>query len=309
MRSWAWAPLPIVLAGLGWASCSAVAQQVTVATPYQSVGDSFFENMGTSWGVGGRNWFLNVFGSPNQAAPQFGGFDPSAGAGLGFGFGGGGLNGSFLGNFSQGSRRSFTSQTPSITLQNGYPGGIFDSSLSPFVVSYIPVVGGFPAFGSLVPVQPQPVYAADGSLAGGSVVQQALERARRDEHPGDAGDVGRIEVPRPQAVAAPQARARQGAAPAVVPVPQDEASGELAATRSSSADRPAVSVAEARRLCQAEQAGQDNEVLEYLERARGAEAADKSNVARIYYQMAERRAAGALRQEIEARLRALERDP
>jgi len=298
-----------MLVGLAWAASESAAQQVTISTPYQAVGDSFFENMGTAWGLGGPNWNLSVFGSPNQAAPPFGGFDPSAGANFGFGFGGGGFGGNFLGNFSQGSRRSFVSQVPSITLQNGVPGSISDTSQSPFVISYIPVVGGFPTVASLVPRPPQPLYGPDGSLGSGSVVQQALQQARGRQPPA-GGNLGEIEVPRPQLIEPNEPALQRGN-----PAPHDDlalggdAAAVAAAAQSSSAARAAMSVAEARKLHQAEQAEQDAEVLGYVERARAAEAAGKPNVAKIYYQMAHRRAAGQLRDQIEARLRTFEPSP
>ena len=70
-----------------------------------------------------------------------------------------------------------------------------------------------------------------------------------------------------------------------------------------------MSVAEARRLHEAEQAGASEEATEYLERASRAEAAGKPAVAKIYYQMAYRRASGALRGQIQARLNALDSSP
>ena len=86
------------LLGLLVFASPAFPQQVTVSTPYQSTGDSFFENMGTSWGLNGPNWSFSFGGSPMQAAPQFGGFDPSAGANFGFAGGSGGVGGFFGGN-------------------------------------------------------------------------------------------------------------------------------------------------------------------------------------------------------------------
>ena len=76
------------------AACQAPAQQVTVGTPFHTLGDSFFERTGTNWGLNWDNGFLN-FGSPGMATPQFGGFDPSAGINGGFAFRRDGLNGFF----------------------------------------------------------------------------------------------------------------------------------------------------------------------------------------------------------------------
>ena len=95
--------------------------------------------------------------------------------------------------------------------------------------------------------------------------------------------------------------------PAAAPAVQvDPSAQKLAAAQSSSAGRAVPSVAEARRQYAAEQAKQHGEALAYLERARNAEATGKPNVAKVYYQMAARRASGKLREQITARLEALQ---
>ncbi|MFH1266630.1 MAG: hypothetical protein ABIK89_12950 [Planctomycetota bacterium] len=301
---------------LGGAEVSA--QQVTVSTPYHSVNDSFFEHMGTSWGLSGPNWSFSFGGGPLQAAPQFGGFDPSAGANLGFGWRSGGAGGFFNGNWSQGNRRSFVSQTPMVTLRNGVPGYFSDTSQTPFVMSYVPVVGGFPAL--MAPVQPMPRYMAPGpsySGTGRNAVLSALERhrAERDERErlDDASAAeaaaARMNVPaRPnvQNPGGPEDLILTGSSPAPADVAAGEPSQELAAARASSAGRPTLSVAEARRLHAAEQAEQEGEALEYVRRGRIAEAKGKPNVAKVYYQRAAARASGKLREQILARLDALQ---
>ena len=89
----------------------------------------------------------------------------------------------------------------------------------------------------------------------------------------------------------------------------DATAQKLAAARSSSAGRAAPSIARARQMHAADQARQNREARVYIERARGAEAAGKANVARIYYEMAARRASGDLRTEILKRLNALQATP
>jgi hypothetical protein len=298
------------------------AQQVTLSTPYHSLSDSFFEHMGTSWSLGGRNWFLNVGGSPTQAAPQFGGFTPNAGANFGFGFGHRGVSGQFAANWSQGFRQSFTSQVPSVTVQNGAWGVVSDTSQSPFVISYVPVVGRFPAVMHYMPVVPPSASVAPGPGSSGSghdAVLSALEGAKAQHYrreqtqnepfaPTAAPQVHAPAPPNDQAPkghddlvligpASPRHAAPSGAA--------DEPTRKLAAARASSAGRPAPSVAEARRLHATEQGAQDDEAQIWLERGRHAEAMGKPNVAKVYYQMAARRAPGPLRSEILARIEAL----
>jgi hypothetical protein len=75
-----------------------------------------------------------------------------------------------------------------------------------------------------------------------------------------------------------------------------------AMARDVAAECPAASVAElrARRLEEAEARGK--EFREFFDGGRAAEAAGKANVAKIYYQMAARRADGPLKAEILARL-------
>lgn len=273
----------------------AVAQQVTVSTPHTTVSDSFFEHTGTSWGARGNNWFFQFGppGNPNGAAPPFGGFDPSAGAN--FGFGGGPFNGGFLGNFSQGSRRSFTSVTPSVTMMNGGTGMIMDTSVSPFVMGYIPVVGGFPMVAPplVQPMVPAADYIPPGEGSGHTAVVQALQNASK-EPPVPKPGVVDAHVPEQAddfTLIGPGAAATGSAA-------ADAAGGRLTASQQSTAGRPAMSVAEAQRIRQAETAQVDSEAQRLLERGKHAQADGNLSVARTYFKMALNRASPSLRQEI-----------
>lgn len=136
-----------------------VAQQINVSTPFVGASDSFHENFGVNFGFsipggsgpGSRVVGYNGFGiTPNigfsqnsfgSAIPAFGGFTPGTGAR--FGFSGRSGNGSFnLGfNFAQGSTRTLSSTTPSVTLLNGGVGSINSGAISPFVTRIVPVVG------------------------------------------------------------------------------------------------------------------------------------------------------------------------
>ncbi|HUT94624.1 MAG TPA: hypothetical protein VMY37_34530 [Thermoguttaceae bacterium] len=294
------------------------AQQVTVSTPYHSISEGFFENMGTSWGLGGRNWFFSFGGSPTQAAPQFGGFDPSAGANFGFSRRSGGINGWFNGNWSQGCRRSFVSQTPSITLTNGYPGYMADASVTPFVVSYVPVVGGFPRVGPPGPVPPAMVPSPGSSGVGRDAVLNALQSVRADaaernrmQNASDAeAEAARMNRPaQPNVLGGAVGSSNRALLGKPAVPPSDAPTRELVAARGSSAGRPAPSVAEARRLHAAEQAAENEAALKYVELARNAEAAGKPNVAKVYYQNAARGATGELREQILGRIQTLDSPP
>src|SRR5689334_2461555 len=109
----------------------AFAQQATIQAPLQSVGDSFFEHIGASWSLRGRNGFFRFGGGP--ALPPFGGATPGAGITGGAGINGNGVNGGLAFMAGQGARRSNVMQSGNLTLYNGYPGVVADSSQSPFV--------------------------------------------------------------------------------------------------------------------------------------------------------------------------------
>ena len=142
---------------------SAFAQQIYVETPGTRVTDSFYENMGVSFGFGlpggqgngsrvvgllpdGRlNPLGNIIFSQNGSAsaiPPFGGYDPNANANFGYGIltpGGGGYA---LGiQFGSGNTRSVSSVTPGIMVQNGFGGSIGSGAFRPFVTGVVPVVG------------------------------------------------------------------------------------------------------------------------------------------------------------------------
>ncbi len=66
-----------------------------------------------------------------------------------------------------------------------------------------------------------------------------------------------------------------------------------------------MSVSEARRLRAEEQAAGSAEIARYVEMARNAEQSGKPGTARIYYQMAARRASGELRADLLKRVEQL----
>jgi hypothetical protein len=310
----------VVVAAAAWFSQagSASAQQATISTPFHSVRDGFFEQVGTQWGFNWRG--INAqFGGGNMGQPPFG--SPDANAGLRGGFGLVGPHGSGHLNFvaAQGSRRSFTSQTPTLTLMNGQTGFVSDTSQSPFVISFIPVVGGFPTFGTLVPAVPPPAVMhpvpGDGPVSGNAQIQayrRMLEERNRAAHQRRAFDDAGL--PPPPTVERPLDQLRRQAAPqpaqpagglnfvADAATPTPAAPEPLVAGQTSSAARAAPSVEEARRLHELEQAAGQEEALALWERALSAEEGGKSQVARIYYEMVARRASGELRRQAVERL-------
>jgi len=83
-------------------------------------------------------------GSFPLATPQFGGFQPGAGATVGFAILSE-IEAFFFIEASQGDRRSNVLQAPKVTLFNGQSAIVSDTSQTPFVISVIPVVGDFAA--------------------------------------------------------------------------------------------------------------------------------------------------------------------
>jgi hypothetical protein len=83
----------------------------------------------------------------------------------------------------------------------------------------------------------------------------------------------------------------------------------LEAAQAGSARPSVMSVAQLRAQHLHEQQAQEDEARQWYERGLGAEAAGKANVARVYYQMAARRAGGELKAQIAARLESLASPP
>ncbi len=281
-------------------------QQVTIATPYHSVGDSFFENVGIGWGFRSKGVWVQ-FGSPTLAAPQFGGFRPDAGVNLGFGFERGGTAGFFNANFSQGSQRSFVSQTPVITVTDGMPGYVAVGTVRPFVVSYVPVVGGFPTIPAVfLPALPMPFVPPSSSGVGADAVRDALRRAESAVNAGPGSSRGpqgdgfpMAPAPNPERLIPPPSAAE----------PSDSLLRRLVAARESSAGRPAVSVAEAKRLRDAERTALEAEAEVAYERGLAALEAGNLGAAKVYFRMAERHASESLRHEIRQQLESLGAPP
>ena len=130
----------IGLACLGAADLAS-AQYSFIETPFNSASHSFYENIGTAWGVQGRGWFFNFGGGGAGNPAPFGGFDPNAQANFGTGFRGNGFRGNFRMTAGQGSDSTLTTSTPGVMVPNGGIGFFSDVQQRPFVLGIIPVVG------------------------------------------------------------------------------------------------------------------------------------------------------------------------
>lgn len=246
----------------------------------------FFEQSGVQWS---GNWggAQFQFGGANLAQPAFGGANPAAGLATGFSLFGPNASFNLRFNWGQGATSSLVGQTPSVTMMNGQTGYFSDTSQTPFVMGFIPVVGGSPMIGGTPLLDFDPAASASGGLPsaspGNSRVQEFIQA-------------------HPQGVAAGDAPPRPAA-------PRPAAGGwqRLAAAEESSAGRPAPSVAEARRMREAEQIAQQKEVQALWIRGRTAEEDGKPGVAKIYYQMVANRASGDMQRRAIERLDALHR--
>ena len=111
-----------------------------------------------------------------------------------------------------------------------------------------------------------------------------------------------------RAVTAPVAHAQPPIASST-PGARETWNRRLDAAQQGSAGPTAMSLAELRAKHQREEQSRSEEAQKWFERAQGAESAGKRNVARVYYQMAARRATGPLKDQITARLDAVDGPP
>lgn len=308
-------------AGFALTAAAAFAQQVTVGAPTHTINHSFFEGIGTSWGIRG-NGFTFQFGGPQIPLPPAG--QPDMGAGLTGGLAWIGPSATTHLNFHalQGSRSSMISQTPSVTLPNGGTAYIGDASMSPFVISVIPVVGGFAPMGFMgpEPIVPMPTnpWAAVASAADAErwatwqrIAAEHSARQRRDELP----DPPAAEVNARAAIgtALPERLRASGSPPAGEsspsnrgPQPPDRGAEPIGLGGNngsiSSAELAVPSVAEAARLRDLERQARERELSAAFLRGEQARADGNYGAARVYYQMVAAKAEGDLKEAAKQRL-------
>jgi hypothetical protein len=306
MRAWHITALLGTATILLGVSPHAIGQQMTIHTPFRTAGDSFFEQSGISW-AGNYRGVNFSFGGGALSTPPFG--NPQPGAGISTNFAILGKDGqiNFALNYGAGYHQSLTSQTPSVTIMNGQTGFISDTSQTPFVVSVIPVVGAFP-------VAP-PIAQLPDDVTGIDPRVQAMMRARADAQEQAArqaaaeaqagGPIRPLPAPQRPNNMAPRINKPADPVPAA-PDRGDVAAERLNAAQQSTAGRPALSVAEAKRVRQQEQAAADEELSALMVRAQALEEDGKPSVAKIYYQRIAKHATGALQQQAKQKLYELE---
>lgn len=129
----------LLLVGCG--ASSAAAQGVMTVIPSLSLGSGLSEHMSGGGSFTGPNWFANL---NNQVASPLGSHLSNSGLSGGYRFVGGGVSGGINFQFAQGSSRSISGTSQSMTTAHGYPGHFFSGQVRPFVTGITPVVGAYP---------------------------------------------------------------------------------------------------------------------------------------------------------------------
>ena len=243
-----------------WAIMVAGAQaqvppQVTVTTPMHAVGHSYFEQMGTQWSLRGPGFFARFGGGPT--VPPFGRFQPGAGLHGGLGFRGGPWQGNLHFFAGQGSRTSFTTVAPSLTVTQGMPGTMFAGTWSPFVMGVVPVVGrpwpGVPYKSPLqMAIEQLPSRQAASSLPGmGAGAAAALPRGRLRPPPAPVRPPARARRAAPlRHASGKKHKHRGGSQPVGTAWRNDHPGGSLAALRRRAAQQRKADRERAARLFQ-----------------------------------------------------------
>lgn len=310
-----------VAVGLGLALPAACwSQNTTITSPSSRPSHSFFEQNGVGFGFnvgggapvnrGGGSGVVGLmpngqftpdgslqFRQNNQAVPPFGGFEADAGGMGGISMSNGNASAllNFLGN--QGSSRSNTSISPSVTVGNGATGYVSESTQRPFVTGVVPVVGGFGGGGGGVGFS-LPAPLPGGLPAGATPLDERLGRLESGEKVGARGSV-------PAGGAATKTTLPK----TIRPIAQDDdaLTKRLDSTRASTAGRGAASLEEIRAAQLSRQNGQQREAASDFERGQQAENSGKPAVAKMFYEMAARKASGQLKDSAVARASALGR--
>jgi len=264
-RNLSWASL-VVLGLIGsffFAPSFASGQMVTGSFPLVGTRSSFFEGISVNGGFRGSG-VISPFNNFGGGVPPFGGFNPNAGLSGGFGINSGGFGANLGFNFAQGASRSMVSNTPVVTGFSGVPLGFQNTLQRPFVTSLIPNVGNGAAF---------------QDLGAANTIRGRMLRGEFQMQNGKVIPAGGAK-PRAASTETPQRVANHR--------PLVDAAPPTRAEREAQAD--------------AELAEKQLAIRKYLKKGQEAEAQGKHNVARLYYQMAARRAEGELKQEALASL-------
>ncbi len=206
--------------------------------------------------------FTARFGGGAAPVP-FGGFDPNAGISGGFSINRGNSQTNVNFNASQGYQRRHITTTPMVTTQSGQPVSFFAGRQVPFVTGLVPITPSAGFFN--VPSGQIPMQ------------QNVFNQQQTLRHPAEAQIQAAI-------------------------VQQQQQNLNALRARNAGVDPVLGSPGRVRVANQQAQLALQNQAMGYYQKAQAAEAADKANVAKIYYRMAARRASGPLATEIQRRL-------
>jgi hypothetical protein len=259
-----------------------------------SVSDSFSERIGVSFG-GSYNGIGFSFRGP-QGGAGGSGLDPNAGGSINIPFRGGNFSGGLSIFAGQGSMRSLSTVAPIITLQNGVPGVVGSGLVVPFVTRLDPVVSAGPGM-----FQPRSMSIARSHLENGSGRLQS-------DHSGQTAVAFDAPPPR-QRAAARISRPADDADSSADTTAASNRADEFLSRMAEYTSAPSHAAATAANATSKEPSDQPPaSASEFVRRGQKAEADGKRNVARIFYQMALRRADPELQRQIQQRLDALDKD-
>lgn len=300
-----------LICAAGWLPVRA--QQAAIEVPFVGLNHGFFERVGLAWGLSGPGFAAQFNNGFAAALPQFGGFQPAAGAVGGVAWGGGGLQGGLFFEAAQGVRASNVSQVPLVVLPNGQVGFVGDVALQPFVVGVVPIVNDFVFF---------PTFVAAPTPAARALT------ARRAAHA--AGEEEFVECAAPQVAeqqAAPAERPAAGASPSTARRPvvslaelrRRKARMHTDLARKAAVQQPLLLAPQVEKEQGAAAVGSETrspsqsaaqrQAEEYLALGLDAERKGQFVEARVAYRLAARRATGVLREIIQHKLAALPQAP
>lgn len=204
---------------------------------------------------------------------------------------------------------SISSTAGSVTTINGGTGSFIDATVNPFVIGMTPVVGMgmFPGSSVQLPtfsyfgVQTSVSVPDGGGMSLGGVGGGAEGGNQFGPNRSSGSQVSSRQMQvhvQIHDMAELDAQVLAAAAPPKPAGPPDANALALQAARASSAGHAAMSVADARRLHETQSDGQNDEARKWFDRAQQAESDGKPGTAKIYYQMAARRATGPLQATI-----------
>jgi hypothetical protein len=175
-----------------------------------------------------------------------------------------------------------TMDAPMITMFNGVPGSIRDTTIRPFVIGLVPVVGAYPVYPVMPHFEPAPPPVLISPLS------QKMERLQYEAARPDAAPRG--------AAAGPGGAVKADAASAVI------------VARESSAARGDVSLAEIRGHQAAADAAAEREIEQLIAAAQQAELGGLKGLARVRYQQAAAKVTGERRRQLLAEVERLKKE-